>query len=107
MTEYSDILKSISAVDKNVGVAVNEMENIRKKLCDHVDSCADHKKDYYTWRRTVDLELEKTLHDCPVKEKVGELDKEKISKKSAYRTAGFVLLMIGIIEGVIQFFKGD
>ena len=107
MTEFSDILQKISTVDKNVGIAVNEMENIRKKLCDHVDSCADHKKDYYTWRRTVDLEIEKSLKECPVKEKVGELDKDKISKKSAYRTAGLVLLTIGIIEGVIQFFKGD
>lgn len=107
MSEYIEILKQISKVDKNVGIAANEMKNISKELCDHVDSCAEHKKDYYEWRRTVDSDLEKSLKKCPVENKVIEIDKEKISRKSAYRTAGFVILVIGVIEGVIQFFKGE
>lgn len=129
MTEYAKILEKISEGNANtlkkineinvetlekigeastdIKLAKNEIKHIAGQLHTHVESNERHKDDYYKWRRKVDLDREKAITECPVETKVVEIDKEKISRKSAYRTAGFVILVVGVIEGVIQFFKGE
>lgn len=103
MSEYKEILDKISTVDKNVGIAANEIKHISDQVHSHIETYERHKEDYYKWRRKVDSDRGKAITECPVEKAV----EEKISRKSAYRMAGFVLLVIGIIEGVIQFFKGE
>lgn len=107
MTEYTEILDKISTVDKNVGIAVNDIKHISEQVHTHIETYERHKEDYYKWRRKVDSDRDKAIKECPVENKVVEIDKEKISRKSAYRMAGFVILVVGIIEGIIQFFKGE
>lgn len=107
MSEYKEILDKISEVNTNVEVAKNEIGHIAGQLHTHIESNERHKEDYYQWRRKVDRDRDNAITECPVENKVVEIDKEKISRKSAYRMAGFVILVVGVIEGVIQFFKGE
>lgn len=103
--EYTQILDKINSVDKNVELAKNEIVHVTRELREHIKGNEKHKEDYFKWRRGVDLELQRTVKECPVKEKVTELDKKKISKKSFYSTCAILVAGLAIAKGVMQYFK--